>query len=616
MPNIPGPFTLTDVTLRNAPEASLKLRDVAGFAELLYGPNATLVAGGATGLANDGTAYTANVTVDGVVRAVSVVGSAAQTFTTLLSEINVDLGSAFAVATLSANRIVITSRSTGSASSVVVADTGTFPLFASVKSRQFGLAANQSTVGYSAYVRWSRMWEEERAGVLAGVALYNTSAVEWTQGIDFINSAGTGIVPGAPTGLALTTTYEIRVAINGGSNITVPVVGRVAQTYQQLVAALSNASVIAGSTATVSWTQFNSTNGRIVFTSPTYGTSSTIALTAGASNDLITALTNGPFTATNGAAVAGVNGTAGTLITNGVTNIDFGAAVAGGDATGLRNDATAYTMDVVVGTRIIPVSVVGSTAQTFTNLATEIQTDLAAALTGTTCAVSGGDLVITAPTLTPGTQSVNVGGAQTLASATSLVGGTTYTASIVVDGGTSQSISILGSTAQTYGTLINELNADTFGASWSLVAGNLLCTSDTSGATSSIAITAGTLFAAPLAGFVSVVAATAGTGLAAAAGFIRIVDRDLLTSLRLFAVPRVVRASVANYEDVFRFFPTNPAEALWNTVGSKAHLEVPAKPYALGDAVRSGMYFNATSTNWTSFLNNTAVSPTVNPPEA
>lgn len=494
--NIPGPFTLTDVTLTNTPEASLLLRNVAGFAELLYGPNATLAGGALTGLANDATVYSADVTVDGVVVPVAVTGSTAQTFTTLISQINTDLGVA-ATAALSGNRIVITSATTGAASTVEVADTTSTGLFSSVRGKYFGLVANHSTPGYAGYVRWSRMWEEERAAVSAAVALYNPSATGWTQGIDFINIAGTGIVPGSPTGLSLTTTYQVRVDVNGAGNVTLSVPGRFAQSYQQLVAVLANA---AGSLCSVSWSQFNATNGRVVFTSPTYGTTSTVALTAGVSNDLIAALTNGPFIATNGVAVPGVNGTAGTLLTAGVTAIDFGAAVAGGDATGLRNDASVYTMSVVFGTQIVPVSVVGSAAQTFTTLASEIQTDLAAAIVGTTCAVSGGDLVITAGALAP-------------------------------------------------------------------------------------------------------------------VGFIRIVDGNLLGSLRLFGVPKATRATVAVYEDVLRFYPQNPAEAVWNTVGTKAHLEVPAKPYALGGSVRTGVFFDNAGGGWAYWLNDTGVNPAVNPPE-
>lgn len=73
--------------------------------------------------------YTATVTVDGVAKPVSVQGSAALTFTTLLSEINADLGVA-ATAALVGGNIVITSATTGLASSVVVTDVDLFRLVA------------------------------------------------------------------------------------------------------------------------------------------------------------------------------------------------------------------------------------------------------------------------------------------------------------------------------------------------------------------------------------------------------------------------------------------------------------------------------------------------------
>lgn len=118
---------------------------------------------------------------------------------------------------------------------------------------------------------------------------------------------------------------------------------------------------------------------------------------------------------------------------------------------------------------------------------------------------------IAASTPTAGFQVVDVGSAQLGASATNLVGGTTYTASVVVDGGISQPISILGSAALSYTTLVAQLQSNTVGATWSLVGGNLLCTSNSVGATSTVAITAGTLFAAPLAGFIAINPAIQGT---------------------------------------------------------------------------------------------------------
>jgi len=74
-----------------------------------------------TGLANDATTYGMLVTIDGVGKNVSVVGSAAQTYTTLLSEINTDLGAA-GTASLVAGNLSIISATTGASSSVAISN--------------------------------------------------------------------------------------------------------------------------------------------------------------------------------------------------------------------------------------------------------------------------------------------------------------------------------------------------------------------------------------------------------------------------------------------------------------------------------------------------------------
>lgn len=100
-----------------------------------------LVGASATGLANDATAYTATMTIDGVVKNISVVGSAAQTFTTLIAEINTDLGGDALASIASAQELRVTSDTTGAASTVVIASTGT--LWPAVN----GYGQIQNTVG-------------------------------------------------------------------------------------------------------------------------------------------------------------------------------------------------------------------------------------------------------------------------------------------------------------------------------------------------------------------------------------------------------------------------------------------------------------------------------------
>ncbi len=114
-----------------------------------------------------------------------------------------------------------------------------------------------------------------------------------------------------------------------------------------------------------------------------------------------------------------------------------------------------------------------------------------------------------------GSQVVDVGGSRTGATSTGLSNSaTTYTYQISVDGGAAQTISLLGSDAQTYTDLITQINADVTGATCALVGGNLKFTSSTTGASSSISLTSGgggsNLFSS-LTGYVAVRTASAGT---------------------------------------------------------------------------------------------------------
>jgi hypothetical protein len=91
----------------------------------------------------------------------------------------------------------------------------------------------------------------------------------------------------------------------------------------------------------------------------------------------------------------------------------------------------------------------------------------------------------TSAAISAGSQEVDVGGAKTGGSATGLANdATVYTAAVVVNGGSSQPIAVTGSAAQTYTTLISELDTDTTGATWSIIGGNLVCTSSTTGESS------------------------------------------------------------------------------------------------------------------------------------
>lgn len=113
---------------------------------------------------------------------------------------------------------------------------------------------------------------------------------------------------------------------------------------------------------------------------------------------------------------------------------------------------------------------------------------------------------------TSGSQTVNVGGNKTGATATGLLNdATVYTASIAVDG-TAIPISITGSTAQTYTTLLSGINTNLgTAATASLSGGNILVTSNTVTPNSTVAITDTNLFST-LTGYVAILTAVAPTG--------------------------------------------------------------------------------------------------------
>lgn len=88
---------------------------------------------------------------------------------------------------------------------------------------------------------------------------------------------------------------------------------------------------------------------------------------------------------------------------------------------------------------------------------------------------------------------------------------TVYDASIVVDGGGAQLINVVGEEAQTFTALIAQIQQDVTGATVALVGGAIRVTSDTTGVSSTIAITDTDLFAT-LTNFSAVTAAVPGTG--------------------------------------------------------------------------------------------------------
>jgi hypothetical protein len=104
---------LTEPTIGTNPDLLVSI-DTA-----LAGTHTTTPTTGSNAIPNT-TPYTFDVVIDGTLHVVSVLGSAAQTYTTLLSEINADLVTA--TATLVGNNIRITSPSISSLSTVAITD--------------------------------------------------------------------------------------------------------------------------------------------------------------------------------------------------------------------------------------------------------------------------------------------------------------------------------------------------------------------------------------------------------------------------------------------------------------------------------------------------------------
>lgn len=190
--------------------------------------------------------------------------------------------------------------------------------------------------------------------------------------------------------------------------------------------------------------------------------------------------------------------------TAGVQKVLFTGTLAGGDATGLSAvaSATAGTATIDLGASKLAGDASGLSA--------------AAGTAGYAVAnyqpgvVSGTSLGLTAPTA--GSQTVDLGGTATGGAATNLVAETTYTATVTVDG-VGLPISILGSDAATFTDLVSQLNTDLGSAATAaLTGGDIVITSATYGALSSVVITAGTLFAAPLEGFVDINTSVVGSG--------------------------------------------------------------------------------------------------------
>lgn len=638
--NIPSPFTAVDTNFNSTTEMALKLNSVAGYAVLTYGPNFPGPGSGsnltATGLANDATAYTATVTVNGTPHAVSVTGSTAQTFADLITEINTDI-STWATAALVGDSIVITVTDPvpGPTSIITVADTGATPLFASVKGSTFGLVNNKSVKGGDNYVVWNQLDSVTQANVTYTVDSFLAAATAntnqpWTSGSDTISFPTGSPAPGTDTGLTLSTVYQLNVNVDGAGGVEVLINLPILETqgvvsFNHLLEAF-NIALQAQSVPAVATFDSNSLLTLRV-TSNSVGASSTVVVTDGAVNGLLAALaafgpanspagTSGYQTVAFTVAKAGGDATGLTNdvpATSGYQVVNVGGAVAGGDATGLTNDATVYTASISVDGTPIAISVTGSTAQTYTTLINEINTDLGVAAVA---AIVGGNIRVTSAS-TGASSTVAITDTDLFSTLTAYVAilaavpgadtvVTTYTASISVDG-VAKPISVGGGTAQTFTTLLSEINTD-LGASAvaAIVGGNIRVTSATSGLTSTVAITDTNLFSS-LTNYSAIQTAVAGTSAAGVNG-----STDVT-----FPVTKASE-TWTNWNDVVLGWPslTGTQFGPLFTSGGSAHIKKENKPAAKGEAFRTAVYYNGT--NWVYYDTDVAVGgtgTTVAPPE-
>lgn len=435
-----------------------------------------LVGASATGLANNGTAYTATITVDGVGKAISVVGSASQTFTTLVAGINTDLGASATATIHSPTELRVTSATTGASSTVAIVD-GT--LFAALT----GVGTIQAAV------------------------------------------AGVAAVPA--------TTYTATITVDGVAK-AISILGSAAQTFTTLVAEI-NTDLAAAATAAIS-------GGDIVVTSATVGTTSKVRIVDG----------------TLFAAVS-----------------DFFNVLPPSDGDGTIRTYSATVM--VDGSKLKSIGVSGSAAQTYTTLLAAINTDLGV---DATASLSGGNLIITSAS-TGATSSVDIYDTGLFTGLTSFVGITTvpgvapriYRATITVNG-VAKAIAVQGSAAQTFTTLVAEINTDLGGSATAAIsAGSIIVTSATTGLASTVVGADSDLFR-NVAGFVSLNSVAGAT--------------DMVDAMKL---KRVGSGSLFDLFDV-------------KVVGAKPAM--PAVPAALPKTL-DFTYFNGTV--WKYLVDDTDVNP-------
>jgi hypothetical protein len=437
----------------------------------------------ATGLTNDATVYTATITVDGVAKPIAVTGSTAQDYTTLLAEINTDLG-ASAVASIVGGNIQITSATTGVASSVSAVDVDLFATLTDFVAIVAAVAGTDAVITtYTASIDIDGGAHTRAISITGGAAqTYTELAAEldsdsggwYTAAVVGGNLRITSLQPGLTSDIVITDTdlfssltdyvailagvagthpvYTATITVDGVAK-PISIDGNNAQTFTTLVDELNTDLGVSATAAVI--------NGGITVTSATVGNASSVAIV---DVDLFAGLTN--FSAIT-AAVAGLHTTA------------------------------ALTATIVVDGVTKNISILPSAIPTFGDVINEINTDLGASATAS---ISGGDIKVQSATfgitstvaITAGTLFPALPGFLYLLPAqngddTSR----TYSATVVIDGTVVKSIKFTGVEGDTIQHVLDEINTD-LGASATAavtaIPGNIKITSATTGVHSTVDI--------------------------------------------------------------------------------------------------------------------------------
>lgn len=350
----------------------------------------------ATGIPNTATVRTANIKVDGIAYPVAVAGNTVQTYTTLIGVLNGILNT-FALVSLDIpnSRIVVTSLSTGSTSTIAITAGTLFPLITNFNNISLAVIGSGSVATLTANIN--------------------------IDGVDFPISILSSSIP----------------------------------TIGDLVAAIQ---VILGSAGTIGLSGSN-----IIVSSPTFGVTSKVTIT-------------------------------GSLFSMLKDFLEIAIANNGGGIS------VPYSANVLIdGTINKTIFFRGIQGDTIGHVISEINIDLGGSATAT---LAGGNILITSST-TGKQSSLKIQDTGFLFSKLTSFAGisyvqgnapTSYTASFLIDGSL-VSIVILGNLAQTFTTLVSALNSALTGvAVVSIISGDLLITSSTTGVSSKVEVTSNGLF--------------------------------------------------------------------------------------------------------------------------